>query len=179
MRELEWPQRMVAPPSKRDKRKYCHFHRDHGHDTENCFQLKEELERLLKRGFLARYMKNDRGKEMAVKSPTNPPPRAGVINVISGGIAAGGDSNSARKSYARSSGVLTDNGSAADVLTWDALLGLKAPLEKLRSVTTPLQGFGGATVIPEGTIELPVTLETYPASITIVTKFLVVKTHMA
>ncbi|KAL2475698.1 Uncharacterized protein Adt_36434 [Abeliophyllum distichum] len=106
-----------------------------------------------------------------------------------GGIAAGGDSNSARKSYARSSGVdiadfdvkrvLIDNGSAADVLTWDALLGLKAPLEKLRSVTTHLQGFGGATVIPEGTIELSVTLGTYPASITIVTKFLVVKTHMA
>ncbi|KAL2506156.1 Ribonuclease H [Abeliophyllum distichum] len=79
MRELEWPQRMAAPPSKRDKRKYCHFHRDNGRDTENCFQLKEELERLLKRGFLARYMKNDRGKEMAVKSPTNPPPRARAV----------------------------------------------------------------------------------------------------
>ncbi|KAL2533610.1 Uncharacterized protein Adt_06961 [Abeliophyllum distichum] len=68
---------------------------------------------------------------------------------------------------------------AADFLTWDALLGLKAPLEKLRLVTTLLQGFGGATVTPEGTIELPVTLGTYLASITIVTKFLVVKTPMA
>ncbi|KAL2480161.1 Uncharacterized protein Adt_33127 [Abeliophyllum distichum] len=141
---------MAVPPSKRDKRKYCHFHRDHGHDTENCFQLKEELERLLRRGFLARYMKNDRGKEMAVESPTNPPPRAGVINVISGDIV---DFDVKR--------VLIDSGNAADVLTWDALLGLKAPLEKLRSVTTPLQGFRGATVTPEGTIELPITLGTY------------------
>ncbi|KAL2486221.1 Integrase catalytic domain-containing protein [Abeliophyllum distichum] len=39
-----------------------------------------------------------------------------------------------------------DNGSTANILTWDALLILKAPLEKLRPVTTPLQGFGGATI---------------------------------
>ncbi|KAL2485520.1 Uncharacterized protein Adt_30276 [Abeliophyllum distichum] len=105
MRELEWPQRMAAPPSKRDKRKYCYFHRDHGHDTESCFQLKEELERLLKRGFLAKCVKHNRGKEIAMESPTNTPPRAGVMNVISGGAAEGGNSNSAIKSYACSSGV--------------------------------------------------------------------------
>lgn len=33
------------------------------------------------------------------------PTRARVINIIIGGIASGGDSNSARKSYARSVGI--------------------------------------------------------------------------
>ncbi|KAL2506217.1 Integrase catalytic domain-containing protein [Abeliophyllum distichum] len=75
--------------------------------------------------------------------------------------------------------VLIDNGSATNVLTWDALLGLKAPLEKLRPVITPLQGFGRATITPEGTIELPVTLGTDLASITIITNFLLVKIPMA
>ncbi|KAL2526569.1 Uncharacterized protein Adt_11623 [Abeliophyllum distichum] len=57
--------------------------------------------------------------------------------------------------------VLIDNGSATDVLTWGVLLGLKVPLEKLKPVSTPLQGFRGATMIFEETIDLPVTLGTY------------------
>ncbi|XP_022846207.1 uncharacterized protein LOC111368948 [Olea europaea var. sylvestris] len=204
MRELEWPKPMPTPSGKRNQSKYCHFHRDHGHDTEECLQLKEEIERLLRRGLLAKYVKNDKGKQ---RLEGLPPPRAGVINMIIGGIASGGDSNLARKSYARSSitfdkedligithphddalvivgniadfdvkRVLVDGGSVANVLTWDAFLGLKVPQEKLKMVTTPIQGFGGATVIPEGTVELSVTLGTYPATVVIMTNFLVVKT---
>ncbi|XP_022869682.1 uncharacterized protein LOC111389058 [Olea europaea var. sylvestris] len=221
MKELEWPKPMLTPSDKRNQSKYCHFHRDQGHDTEECLQLKEEIERLLRRGLLAKYVKNDKGKQ---RLEGLPPPRAGVINMIIEGIASGGDSNSTRKSYARSVGVcsiqkkarfnqsitfdqedlidvthphddalvivgdiadfdvkrlLVDGGSAANVLTWDAFLGLKVPQEKLKMVTTPLQGFGGATVIPEGTMELSVTLGTYPATVVIVTNFLVVKTPMA
>ncbi|XP_022880799.1 uncharacterized protein LOC111398076 [Olea europaea var. sylvestris] len=212
---------MLTPLGKRNQSKYCHFHRDHGHDTEKCLQLKEEIERLLRRGLLAKYVKNDKGRQRVEGLP---PPRAGVINMIIGGVASGGDSNSARKSYARSVGVcsiqkkarfnqsitfdeddligvthphddalvivggiadfnvkrvLVDGGSAANVLTWDAFLGLKIPQERLKVVTTPLQGFGGATVILEGTVELSVTLGTYLATVVIVTNFLVVKTPMA
>ncbi|KAL2466277.1 RT RNaseH 2 domain-containing protein [Abeliophyllum distichum] len=80
---------MVAPPSKRDKRKYYHFHRDHRHDTKSCFQLKKELEKLLKMGFLDRYVKNDRGKERADKLPTNHPSWERVTNIISRETVAG------------------------------------------------------------------------------------------
>ncbi|KAL2453211.1 Ribonuclease H [Abeliophyllum distichum] len=54
--------------------------------------------------------------------------------------------------------VLVDNGSAADVMSWKVFLGLKISPSKIKPITTPLHGFRGATVIPEGTIELPVTL---------------------
>ncbi|XP_022856802.1 uncharacterized protein LOC111377884 [Olea europaea var. sylvestris] len=185
MKELEWPKPMLTPSGKRNQSKYCNFHRDHGHDTEECLQLKEEIERLLRRGLLARYVKNDKGKQ---RLEGLPPSRAGVINMIIGGIASGGDSNSARKSYARSAGVcsiqkkarfnqsitfdegdligvthphddalvivgditdfdvkrvLVDRGSAANVLTWDAFLGLKVPQEKLKMVTTPYKALEG------------------------------------
>ncbi|KAL2466991.1 Uncharacterized protein Adt_42842 [Abeliophyllum distichum] len=165
-----------------------------------------------------------RRKEKRLNIVNNRPPRAGVINVIVGGIAAGGDSNSARKSYTRGNrstsvgknerfsqnitfndddlegvtcphddalvivaditdfdvkSVLVDNGSAADVMSWEVFLGLKISPSKIKPVTTPLHGFGGATVIPEGTIELPVTLGTYPASVVIMTNFLLVKAPMA
>ncbi|XP_022850716.1 uncharacterized protein LOC111372574 [Olea europaea var. sylvestris] len=180
MKKLEWPKPMLTPSDKRNQSKYCHFHRDHGHDTKKCLQLKEEIEHLLRRGLLARYVKNDKSKQ---RLEGLPPPRAGVINMIIEGIASGGDSNSARKSYARSAGVcsiqkktrfnqsitfdkgdligvthphddalvivgdianfdvkrvLVDEGSAANVLTWDVFLGLKVPQEKLKMVTTPL-----------------------------------------
>ncbi|KAL2474251.1 Reverse transcriptase domain-containing protein [Abeliophyllum distichum] len=104
--------------------------------------------------------------------------RAGVINIIVGGSAGGGDSRNSRKGYARSlhvnsigvssrfgdiadfdvKRVLVDTGSAANVMSWEAFKGLKIPTDRLKSVNTPLQGFGGGTVIPEGIVDLPVVL---------------------
>nr|XP_023905295.1 uncharacterized protein LOC112017062 [Quercus suber] len=33
---LKWPRPLQSPPSVHDKRKYCRFHKDHGHYTEDC-----------------------------------------------------------------------------------------------------------------------------------------------
>ena len=38
---LKWPGKMKGDPNKRNKNKYCRFHRDHGHDTDECFDLKQ------------------------------------------------------------------------------------------------------------------------------------------
>ena len=38
---LEWPRSLHSSPSVRDKRKYCRFHKDHEHYTEDCRDLKE------------------------------------------------------------------------------------------------------------------------------------------
>ncbi|KAL2526905.1 Uncharacterized protein Adt_11959 [Abeliophyllum distichum] len=75
--------------------------------------------------------------------------------------------------------VLVDNDSAENVISWIVFLGLKISLSKINHVTTPLYEFVGATIIPEGAIELPVTLGTYPTSVVIMTNFLLVKAHMA
>ena len=37
---LKWPERMKGDPNKRNKSKYCYFHRDHGHDMDKCYDLK-------------------------------------------------------------------------------------------------------------------------------------------
>ncbi|XP_024019228.1 uncharacterized protein LOC112090948 [Morus notabilis] len=50
-------QNLLTPPApmkgysnKRDKSKFCHFHKDHGHDTSSCFQLKGQIEALIQQG---------------------------------------------------------------------------------------------------------------------------------
>ncbi|KAL2460458.1 Uncharacterized protein Adt_43878 [Abeliophyllum distichum] len=73
--------------------------------------------------------------------------------------------------------VLIDNGSVVDVMSWRVFLGLKIPHSKIRPVITPLHRIGRAIIVPEEIIELIVTLGTYPASIVIMTSFLLVKAH--
>lgn len=38
--------------AKRDMMNYCRYHKDHGHITEECRPLKEEIEGLISRGYL-------------------------------------------------------------------------------------------------------------------------------
>ena len=55
---LRWPEKLRAPPHKRNKATWCKFHQDHGHDTEQCYALKDEVERLIGQGMLQRFLKN-------------------------------------------------------------------------------------------------------------------------
>ena len=48
------PQKKRKFPSV-DKSKYYKFHRDYGHDTNDCIILKDEIETLIKKGKLAKY----------------------------------------------------------------------------------------------------------------------------
>ena len=37
---LKWLEKMKGDPNKRNRNKYCCFHSDHGHDMDECFDLK-------------------------------------------------------------------------------------------------------------------------------------------
>ena len=53
---LIWPTQMKSDPATRDNTKYCEFHRDYGHRTDNCIQLKREIEYLIQRGYLRGFI---------------------------------------------------------------------------------------------------------------------------
>ena len=42
-------------PNVHDKNKYCRFHKDYGHYTEDCRDLKEQIEELIQKGKLQKY----------------------------------------------------------------------------------------------------------------------------
>ena len=53
---IRWPGKMKSDPKRRNPSKYCRFHRDHGHDTDDCFQLKKQIKELIQRGHLRQYV---------------------------------------------------------------------------------------------------------------------------
>ena len=42
--------------SKMMKSKYCWFHRDHGHDTDECYDFKQQIEVFLRQGKLKNFV---------------------------------------------------------------------------------------------------------------------------
>lgn len=53
------------PPSpkanvlRHEPRRWCKFHKVHGHHAEDCYQLKKEIERLIQEERLKKYVKGD------------------------------------------------------------------------------------------------------------------------
>ncbi|XP_071919055.1 uncharacterized protein [Coffea arabica] len=244
-------------PGRRDKRNsnlYCAYHRDVGHETEDCNDLKREIENLIRQGYLKQFIRKDgsfnrsashrksrgprredrRDTKLNCRDPENHkgdqrPPRdgspgygpniVGVINTISGGP-TGGDSQNSRKRTYRQAGmdvaepssrlsevitygphdpvpaassnhealvieVLTNNyivkkvyvdpGSSVDVMYYRTFESLKLTREQLTPVRTPLVGFGGHVVHPEGRVNLTVTIGRHPRCRTVPVSFAVVK----
>ena len=95
---------MRSDPAKRDNTKYCEFHKDYGHRTDDCIQLGKEIEYLIRRGYLRRFIASegqDQGQQPQPprQTTTQHQQPLGEIHVISGGFAGGGESSSARKAH--------------------------------------------------------------------------------
>ncbi|KAL5537655.1 hypothetical protein UlMin_045801 [Ulmus minor] len=66
---FNYPPGIRTPANKRDNTKYCRFHRDTGHTTEECRVLKDEVERLIQRGQLREFV---RGANQQPRQPAQP-----------------------------------------------------------------------------------------------------------
>ncbi|XP_023906155.1 uncharacterized protein LOC112017930 [Quercus suber] len=83
---FRWPNKMAGDPEKRDQSRYCQYHQDHGHATEDCRNLWNYLDRLVQEGKLKHLLHHSSGHQ----GQTYQEPRrdtamgqlAGTINVI-------------------------------------------------------------------------------------------------
>nr|XP_023907536.1 uncharacterized protein LOC112019241 [Quercus suber] len=102
---LTFPRKLKGDPSRRSRDKYCRFHRDHGHDTADCYDLKQQIEALIRQGKLQKFMSKERTDPPPQEQPQrwdndHPRPPIGDIRMIVGGTTTG-SSKKARKTYLR------------------------------------------------------------------------------
>ncbi|KAL0446412.1 UNVERIFIED_CONTAM: hypothetical protein Slati_1769100 [Sesamum latifolium] len=64
---------MQDNPNRLKSDKYCRFHRDMGHTTEECHHLQNEIEKLIQQGHLKEYVKHYPQGLQFVGGPSAPP----------------------------------------------------------------------------------------------------------
>ena len=77
---LRWPTQMKSDPATRDNTRYYEFHRDYGHRTDDCIQLRKDIEYLIRRGYLRRFIApenqpQNQAQNQAQAQQPPPPPR--------------------------------------------------------------------------------------------------------
>ncbi|GJR15034.1 reverse transcriptase domain-containing protein [Tanacetum coccineum] len=60
---FEQPPRLLGANWSKDKTRYCHFHKDYGHETNQCRELKHQIKEAVKSGKLAHLVKGVKEKK--------------------------------------------------------------------------------------------------------------------
>ena len=134
--KARWP-RKENKAGWKDKSKWCAYHEDFGHITEDCIALRKEIAYLLSKGHLKELLgkKKSRAQDGSniPERAASPPKDAGIINFISGGSDICGTSYSAAKRHARET--KSDKGERpmkTTILTTSKVIVGSANLEKNR-----------------------------------------------
>ncbi|XP_057452152.1 uncharacterized protein LOC130743963 [Lotus japonicus] len=167
---IRFPKQPKRPPGNVDRSKWCEYHRIAGHNTDDCFTLKKEIEALIKAGYMRQLdgrkesegaetstKRDDTGKEIEESEPKKQArgETKGRIHSIFGGFRGGGMTNSSRKRYVHSINAVYAN----DWGNWginqpDITFTLGLTETDLLPYDGALVGFSGEKVFVRGYVEL-------------------------
>jgi len=101
---LTFPDKLKHDPNKRPREKYCRFHRDHSHDISDCYDLKQQIEAIIRQGKLQKFVGKGGTKQNqeapALRENERPRSPMGDTRMITGGSTFS-SSMKARKAYLR------------------------------------------------------------------------------
>ncbi|XP_057745267.1 uncharacterized protein LOC130963137 [Arachis stenosperma] len=99
------PLRPIKNKKRGSRGNYCEYHKMYGHSTNDCYDLKNVIERLARKGRLDRYLMerldNNGKRKRDDEDRRDPPPQTPErhIHMTSGGFAGGGLTKSSRKRH--------------------------------------------------------------------------------
>ncbi|XP_062093723.1 uncharacterized protein LOC133799738 [Humulus lupulus] len=67
------PYKITTPPDRRDKNRYCLFHKDHGHTVAECHNLHNQIQALMRSGWLTQYIKGTGRPGTSQPNPASAP----------------------------------------------------------------------------------------------------------
>ncbi|GJW63661.1 putative nucleotidyltransferase, ribonuclease H [Tanacetum coccineum] len=203
--QLPAPRPVENPLKTGDPDKYCDYHQDKGHHTNDCIQLRKQLEIALESGKLNHLMKDLR-QRVGRGQGRNPPPPPKVINMVRilsskekkrkdreateawmntpitfPGVISDDASDEPLIIEAEVEGYLVrrvyvDEGSSVEVMFEHCFENLPAKVRAgLRETKTDLVGFAGEVAKPLGKIDLEVCFGNEGLSRKMSIKFLVVR----
>ena len=83
---FKWPNKMAGDPMRHNQSLYCQYHHDHGHTTEDCRNLWDHLDQLVREGKLKQLLHHSsgRGSQMGSEFRGDASLRLllGMINII-------------------------------------------------------------------------------------------------
>nr|POF21829.1 hypothetical protein CFP56_65062 [Quercus suber] len=157
---LKWPKLLSTSSRKCDQKKYYRFHKDRGHYTDECRDLKEQIKEFIQREKLHKFIKRDHHPRVRTddkphdnaKDDGRDQPRQAVseIRTITGGPVSGGSYKSLKKIYHRQINSIHINHpsqmyrrSESDNITFSErdARGIKQPHEEPLVILLEIEGF--------------------------------------
>ncbi|XP_061351536.1 uncharacterized protein LOC133296547 [Gastrolobium bilobum] len=202
MRKVPRPPPIQSRYVQTNKTKWCEFHRGYGHHTDDCYNLQNVIERLIKEGELQKYVRrkgdgDNEDKYRRQDRSRSPPggrsqdankPRFKKERKKTGKQVVFKDLDeeiinpehddtlviSGLLANYRVNRMLVDSSSSVDIIFWDAFRRMDLDYEQLEPCGAELLAFTGDKIKPLGYIPLRLTLGKAPTHKTVTLSFAVV-----
>ena len=66
---FRWPTKLRGDMRKQDRTKFCEYHNDHGHLTEDWITLRQEIKNFIRNGGLVKFLAGERNRDMNFQEP--------------------------------------------------------------------------------------------------------------